>query len=64
MGHLAPQGGKLYAMSKHKRGGDDKKVGKAGSPPSGTKNERPREDKKKEEHLPKIGKKKRGGGLH
>lgn len=56
-------------MSKHKRAGDEKKVGKAGSPPSGTKNEKPRDKKDKRESVPTVSKKdvgggETGGGLH
>ncbi|HEX8174856.1 MAG TPA: hypothetical protein VF543_07040 [Pyrinomonadaceae bacterium] len=58
-------------MSKHKKVGDEKtKVGKAGSPPSGTENEKPRDEKDKRASLPKVSKKdvgggdEKGGGLH
>jgi hypothetical protein len=44
-------------MSKHKRVGDKKdKVGKAGSPPSGTENEKARQGKDDEPGLPKLSK--------
>lgn len=49
-------------MSKHKRVGDKKeRVGKAGSPPSGTKNEKAREGKKDKGRLPKVSKSNVGG---
>ena len=57
-------------MSKHKKVGDKKdKVGKAGSPPSGTENEKAREGKDDAVNVPKTPKKdvgggERGGGLH
>lgn len=57
-------------MSKHKRVGDGKrKVGKAGSPPSGTKNEKPAKEKDERNNVPKSSKKdvgngETGGGLH
>lgn len=57
-------------MSKHKKAGDEKtKVGKAGSPPSGTKNEKPRDGKGERATVPKVSKKdvgggETGGGLH
>jgi hypothetical protein len=57
-------------MSKHKKAGDKRdKVGKAGSPPSNTENEKPRTGKGKRTSMPKEGKKdsgseRRGGGLH
>jgi hypothetical protein len=57
-------------MSKHKKAGDKRdKVGKAGSPPSNTRNEKPRKGKAKRTSLPKESKKdvgggERGGGLH
>lgn len=57
-------------MSKHKRVGNEKsKVGKAGSPASGTENEKPRDEKQKRAGTPKVSKKdvgggERGGGLH
>jgi hypothetical protein len=49
-------------MSKNKRAGNAKKVGKAGSPPSGTKNEKPRDGKDKRESVAKVSKKDVGGG--
>ncbi|HEX8747662.1 MAG TPA: hypothetical protein VF717_10725 [Pyrinomonadaceae bacterium] len=56
-------------MSKHKKAGDRKaEVGKAGSPPSGTENEKPRDEKDESTSVPKVGKKdvggEAGGGLH
>jgi hypothetical protein len=49
------------SMSKHKRAGDKKdKVGKAGSPPSGTENERPPEGKEKERGQPDVSKREVG----
>lgn len=50
-------------MSKHKKGGDKKReVGKAGSPPSGTENEKPAKRKDERAGTPKVGKKDLGGG--
>lgn len=57
-------------MSKHKKAGDQReKVGKAGSPPSGTENEKPRDEKADHKSTPKeskvdAGGERRGGGLH
>lgn len=56
-------------MSKNKKVGDKKReVGKGGSPPSGTKNEKPAARKVDRGGMPKTGKKdvsnERGGGLH
>lgn len=49
-------------MSKHKRVGDKKdEVGKAGSPSSGTENEKAREGKEDEPRMPKVSKKDTGG---
>lgn len=50
-------------MSKHKRVGDEKeKVGKAGAPASGTKNEQPADEGEESASLPKVSKKETGGG--
>lgn len=57
-------------MSKHTRVGNKKsEVGKAGSPSSGTENEKRRDEKKKKRaSMPKVSKKdvggEKGGGLH
>jgi hypothetical protein len=57
-------------MSKHKKAGDKRdEVGKAGSPPSGTQNEKPRDEDKEQESVPKVSKKdvgegRTGGRLH
>jgi hypothetical protein len=57
-------------MSKHQRDGDEKmEVGKAGSPPSGTENEKAQSEKDERPVAPKIPKEdvgggERGGGLH
>jgi hypothetical protein len=49
-------------MSKHKKAGDKREeVGKAGSPPSGTENEKPREEKDDRARVPKTKKDKSGG---
>jgi hypothetical protein len=49
-------------MSKHKKAGDKRdKVGKAGSPPSGTENEKAREGKDDRASLPKTKKEDAGG---
>lgn len=51
-------------MSKHKKAGDERgEAGKAGSAPSGTENERAREDRRvTEERVPKIPKEDVGEG--
>jgi hypothetical protein len=50
------------SMSKHKRVGDEKdSVGKAGSPPSGTENEKPRKGKDDQSSVPKVSKDDVGG---
>lgn len=57
-------------MSKHKKAGDKRdKVGKAGSPPSATENEKPRDKDKDSGSVPKVskhdvGQGEKGGGLH
>lgn len=57
-------------MSKHKKAGDKRdKVGKAGSPPSATENEKKRTEDKERENVPKtskhdVGGGETGGGLH
>lgn len=49
-------------MSKHKRAGDDKEeVGKAGSTPSSTENEKAQAGRDDAERVPKISKKDVGG---
>jgi hypothetical protein len=49
------------AMTKHKKVGDEKdEVGKRGSPPSSTKNERAQKGKKGGHSLPKVGKREVG----
>jgi hypothetical protein len=50
-------------MSKHEKVSDEKKkVGKAGSPPSGTENEKARDKKDKRQSVPKVDKGEVGGG--
>lgn len=56
-------------MSKHKKVGDEKeRVGKTGSPPSSTKNEKRRKGKNDKQRMPKVSKGdvggERGGALH
>jgi hypothetical protein len=55
-------------MSKHKKVDKKDKVGKAGAPPSGTENEKPRDAEDKQQSLPKESKQdvggEKGGGLH